>query len=182
MSLALRPTAVLLALASFFLVPACAVAEDAADDPETLAERGRAMQRRVYSELPADDPWLEIGQEHLFGQIWTRPGLTIKERRLISLSVAAAVGSRSGYTSHLKGGLDSGDLSEEELWEWLIHFTQYAGYPKAAPVWSAYRKLLAERGSMPLPSMGVDVPAVQKPGGSVSSPETGPLKPAASAE
>jgi 4-carboxymuconolactone decarboxylase len=182
MSLALRPIAFLLALGSLFLVSAYATADGAADDPQALAERGRAMQRQVYAELPADDPWLEIGQQHLFGQIWTRPGLTIKERRLISLSVAAAVGSRSGYTSHLKGGLDSGDLSEEELWEWLIHFTQYAGYPKAAPVWSAYRKLLAERGSMPLPSMGVDASVAREPSGSVSSLEAGPVKPAASGE
>ena len=117
---------------------------------------GRAMQAQVYSDMEADDPWLEMGQEHLFGQIWTRPGLTIKERRLISLSIAAALGSRLGFAAHLHGALESGDLTEEELWEWLIHFTQYAGYPKAAPVWSEYRMILAERGSMPLPAMGVD--------------------------
>jgi hypothetical protein len=64
----------------------------------------------------------------------------------------------------LKGALESGDLSEDELWEWLIHFTQYAGYPKAAPVWSEYRMLLAERGSMPLPAMGVDPERVEKTG------------------
>ena len=105
-----------------------------------------------------------------FAQIWTRPGLTIKERRLISLSVAATAGSRLGFSSHLRGALDSGDLSEEELWEWLIHFTQYAGYPKAAPVWSEYRLILAERGSMPLPSHGVD-PARLEGAQSAEQPE-----------
>ena len=65
------------------------------------------------------------------------------------------MGSEVGFASHLRGGLESGDLSETELWEWLIHFTQYAGYPKAAPVWAEYRALLAERGSMPLPVRGV---------------------------
>jgi len=121
-----------------------------------LAETGAEMQTRVYAEVPVDDPWLKISQEHLFAQIWTRPGLTLKERRLISLSVAAAMGSTVGFASHLRGGLESGDLSEEEIWEWLIHFTHYAGYPKAAPVWAEYRALLAERGSMPLPLRGVD--------------------------
>lgn len=130
---------------------------------ESLAERGRAMQSRVYTDLPADDPWLEMGQEHLFAQIWTRPGLGVRERRLVSLSVAAAVGSLPGYASHLRGALESGDFTEEELWEWLLHFTQYAGYPKAAPVWAELRRLLAERGSMPLPSMGVDPAEPSKP-------------------
>lgn len=127
---------------------------DASDEAD-LAARGRAMQARVYADIPVDDPWLQISQEHLFAQIWTRPGLTIKERRLISLSVASAVGSTEGFAAHLRGGLESGDLTEAELWEWLIHFTQYAGYPKAAPVWAEYRRLLAERGSMPLPARGV---------------------------
>ena len=127
---------------------------DASDEAD-LAARGRAMQARVYADIPVDDPWLQISQEHLFAQIWTRPGLTTKERRLISLSVAAAVGSKEGFAAHLRGGLESGDLTEAELWEWLIHFTQYAGYPKAAPVWAEYRRLLAERGSMPLPARGV---------------------------
>ncbi len=124
-----------------------------------LAKQGREMQARVYADLPADDPWLQMGQEHLFAQIWTRPGLTIKERRLVSLSIASAVGSTLGFAAHLRGALESGDLSQTELWEWLIHFTQYAGYPKAAPVWAEYRRLLAERGSMPLPARGVEPPA-----------------------
>jgi alkylhydroperoxidase/carboxymuconolactone decarboxylase family protein YurZ len=133
-----------------------AIGDSAEKTGESLADRGRAMQARVYADMPADDPWLQMGQEHLFGQIWTRPGLAVRDRRLVSLSVAAALGSPPGYSSHLRGALESGDLSEEELWEWLLHFTQYAGYPKAAPVWSEFRRLLAERGSMPLPAMGVE--------------------------
>jgi alkylhydroperoxidase/carboxymuconolactone decarboxylase family protein YurZ len=115
--------------------------------------------------MPANDPRLEMGQEHLFAQIWTRPGLTIEERRLISLSIASSPGSTLGFAAHLCGALESGDLSENELWEWLIHFTQYAGYLKAAPVWAEYPKLLAERGSMPLPVMGV----APGPGGRVET-------------
>lgn len=135
---------------------------DPGESPQDAA-RGRAMQERVYADIPPDDPWLKMSQEHLFGQIWTRPGLTMKERRLISLSIASAVGSRLGFAAHLRGALESGDLSEHEIWEWLIHFTQYAGYPKAAPVWSEYRALLAERGSMPLPPVGVDAHRSERP-------------------
>lgn len=161
---ATRPRGLLPALLALLL---CGTAGPAAADPqspdrEALAERGRAMQQRVYADLPTDDPWLRIGQEHLFAQIWTRPGLSVKERRLVSLSVAAALGSTPGFASHLRGALESGDFTEEALWEWLIHFTQYAGYPKAAPVWAEYRRLLAERGSMPLPSRGVE-PDVRAP-------------------
>ncbi len=118
---------------------------------EDPAERGRAVQGRVYADIEPDDEWLRMGQEQLFAGVWTRPGLTFKERRWIALSIAATTGSVPGYRSHLAGALKSGDMSEEELWEWLIMFTQYAGYFKAAPVWQAYREILAQRGSLALP-------------------------------
>ena len=140
--------ALLLALAIVLATPVFAETP-AADD---VATRGREMQSKVYAEIAADDPWLRMSQEHLFAQIWARPGLTLRDRRLIALTAAAYAGSHEGFASHLSGALDNGDLSTDELWEWLLQFTQYAGYPKAAPVWAEYRTLLAERGLMPLPS------------------------------
>ena len=114
--------------------------------------RGREMQSRVYGAMPADDPWLKMSEEQVFAQIWTRPGLSMRDRRLISLTAAAYASSPPGYISHIEGALDKGDLTPDELWEWLIHFTQYAGYPKAAPVWAEIRIALAKRGVLPLPA------------------------------
>lgn len=123
--------------------------EAGSEDPAT---RGREMQRRVYQSLPADDPWLEMSEQQVFGRIWTRPGLSLRDKRLISLTSAAYAASPPGYISHIEGALDNGDLTPAELWEWLIHFTQYAGYPKAAPVWAEIRIALAKRGVLPLPA------------------------------
>lgn len=115
--------------------------------------RGAAMQQRVYdAKMPADDPWLQMSQDQVFAQIWTRPGLSMRDRRLISLTAAAYASSPPGYISHIEGALDNGDLTPAELWEWLIHFTNYAGYPKAAPVWAEIRIALAKRGVLPLPA------------------------------
>ena len=113
--------------------------------------RGREMQSRVYGAMPTDDPWLKMSEEQVFAQIWTRPGLSMRDRRLISLTAAAYASSPPGYISHIEGALDKGDLTPAELWEWLIHFTNYAGYPKAAPVWAEIRIALAKRGVLPLP-------------------------------
>ena len=145
-------TRLVFALSLTFAILSAAVSGAGESDADESAKQGREMQSKVYAEIPADDPWLRMGEEHLFAQIWTRPGLSIRDRRLISLTAAAYAGSHEGYASHLKGALDHGDLSSDELWEWLLHFTQYAGYPKAAPVWAEYRTQLAERGLMPLPA------------------------------
>ncbi len=141
----LRATLIALAL----LLAAAASADTPA--PGADARPGREIQSKVYADIPADDPWLEMSQDHLFAQIWSRPGLSLRDRRLIALTAAAYAGSQEGYAAHLGGALDHGDLSQSELWEWLLQFTQYAGYPKAAPVWAELRTLLAERGLKPLP-------------------------------
>jgi 4-carboxymuconolactone decarboxylase len=142
------------ALFSSATADSAAAADEASEAPsETDATaRGRAMQRRVYADIPNDDPWLQMSQEQVFAQIWTRPGLSMRDRRLISLTAAAYAASPPGYISHIEGALDSGDLTPAELWEWLIHFTNYAGYPKAAPVWAEIRIALAKRGVLPLPA------------------------------
>jgi 4-carboxymuconolactone decarboxylase len=130
--------------------PAPAQADDAAPAP---SRSGRDMQKRVYdADVPADDPWLQLSQDQVFAQIWTRPGLSLRDKRLVSLTAAAYAASPPGYISHIEGALDNGDLTPAELWEWLIHFTQYAGYPKAAPVWAEIRIALAKRGVLPLPA------------------------------
>lgn len=146
-------TALRLALLAVSITPVAAEADDEAKTPVKAVEssRGREMQSRVYGTMPADDPWLKMSEEQVFAQIWTRPGLSMRDRRLISLTAAAYASSPPGYISHIEGALDKGDLTPDELWEWLIHFTQYAGYPKAAPVWAEIRIALAKRGILPLP-------------------------------
>lgn len=152
---AAAPALVLASVLTFARPPATAVA-DPPGKPPTAADAprdGRAMQQRVYDvDLPADDPWLQLSQDQVFAQIWTRPGLSLRDKRLISLTAAAYAASPPGYISHIEGALDNGDLTPAELWEWLIHFTQYAGYPKAAPVWAEIRIALAKRGVLPLPA------------------------------
>ena len=131
----------------------CASEKAAKAEGQERRARGAAMQQRVYdAKMPADDPWLQLSQDQVFAQIWTRPGLSMRDRRLISLTAAAYASSPAGYISHIEGALDNGDLTPSELWEWLIHFTNYAGYPKAAPVWAEIRIALAKRGVLPLPA------------------------------
>ena len=62
-----------------------------------------------------------------------------------SLTLAAASGQKTGYMAHLSGALESGDISESELWEWLVHFAHYAGWPASANIWGDLRALLEER-------------------------------------
>ena len=108
--------------------------------------RGRAVMREISGiDIEADDPWLKLSHEHLFADIWTRPGLTRKEKRWISLTLAAASGQKAGYMSHLRGALESGDITEDEMWEWLLHYSHYAGWPAASNIWGDLKQVLEEQ-------------------------------------
>ncbi|MGW0864094.1 carboxymuconolactone decarboxylase family protein [Streptomyces sp. NPDC002611] len=73
---------------------------------------------------------VEVTDEVLFGDVWERPGLSPRDRSLVTVSVLAALyrGEQLGY--HLGVALDNG-LSTEELSEAITHLAFYAGWPNA---------------------------------------------------
>jgi 4-carboxymuconolactone decarboxylase len=104
------------------------------EDPERRA-RGEATYREVMGQEPPPplDPFTAQGVlDTVFSELWTRPGLTRKERRLISLACVGASASPGAIEAHLRGALDSGDVTLEEMQEFILHFAFYAGWPRAA--------------------------------------------------
>ena len=80
----------------------------------------------------ADSPLFELTVDHVFGEIWTRPGLTRKERRWIGAATSVAAASADqALKIHVAGALSSGDITISELREFVAHFAVYQGFPKA---------------------------------------------------
>ena len=68
--------------------------------------------------------------ESAFGMIWSRPGLAIRDRSLVTVSQLAALGKSEELKAHLRGALNVG-LTREELVEALMQTAIYAGVPAA---------------------------------------------------
>ncbi|RBY75794.1 carboxymuconolactone decarboxylase family protein [Geodermatophilus sp. TF02-6] len=66
----------------------------------------------------------------LFGQVWTRPGLSPKERSLVTVAALTTGGDTEQPTYHLQLAKDNG-ATESELVEAITHLAFYAGWPKA---------------------------------------------------
>jgi 4-carboxymuconolactone decarboxylase len=66
----------------------------------------------------------------LFGQVWTRPELTPKERSLITVAALTAGGNTEQLAFHLGLAKQNG-ATETELIEAITHLAFYAGWPKA---------------------------------------------------
>lgn len=95
--------------------------------------------------------WLD---EVIFGQIWTRPGLSRRDRRFVTLACVAAADVRAPLEQQVYAALSSGDISFAEMTETVLHFAVYCGWPKASlfqeVVDRQWQKIHGERGE-PVP-------------------------------
>ena len=69
--------------------------------------------------------------ENAFVQLWSRPGLGLRERSLVTLGILIALGNEGELRSHLASAVRNG-LTREELEEVIYHASAYAGFPRAA--------------------------------------------------
>ena len=110
-------------------------------------ERGQKKFEEVMGFPPPrlEDPFLEMTVDHLFADVWTRGGLSRRERRLVTLTVLACLGHEPTLTLHLNGAAKSGDLSDQDVDELMVHLAHYAGWPVGAAASAVARRLRAER-------------------------------------
>ncbi len=75
-------------------------------------------------------PFFETAIEHVWGGLWNRPGLDLKYRSLVVVSVLAAIGQTEELKPHVRGALNLG-WTVDELREALLQIGGYAGFPAA---------------------------------------------------
>ncbi len=109
-------------------------------DRERLNAAWRDVMRR--DPPPVTDPYTQFTTE-LFDRVWGRPGLARRDRRLVTITAVALSGQRDPLGYHLWAALESGDLSVEELDEWVVHLAHYGGWPIAASAYAALREAQA---------------------------------------
>ncbi|MBI2715829.1 MAG: carboxymuconolactone decarboxylase family protein [Rhizobiales bacterium] len=80
----------------------------------------------------------------LFGDIWERPGLSKRDRSLVTVSALIAMNRPDQLRSHLALARQNG-LTEEELVEAITHLAFYAGWPSAVTAVSVAREVFAKK-------------------------------------
>jgi 4-carboxymuconolactone decarboxylase len=105
-------------------------------DPESRLTSGEECFREVNC-IPfapiRDNPYSGAGiLNFVFGEMWLRPGLGMKERRLVTVACVAIQDAPIPILSHVYAALKSRDISFDEMDEVALHFAAYYGWPKAA--------------------------------------------------
>ncbi len=80
----------------------------------------------------------------LFGDIWERPGLSKRDRSLITVSALIAMNRPDQLRSHLELGRKNG-LTEAEVVEVITHLAFYAGWPSAVTAVSVAREVFQKK-------------------------------------
>jgi 4-carboxymuconolactone decarboxylase len=81
----------------------------------------------------------------LFGEVWERPGLSKRDRSLITVATLVALYRTNELPFHLKRALENG-VTKDELVELITHLAFYAGWPSASTAVTIARQVFAESG------------------------------------
>ena len=101
-------------------------------------ERGLTLRKQVLGAAYVDNamaraddftrPMQELSTTYCWGEIWSRPGLTRRERSLLNLGMISALNRPHELRLHVKAALRNG-LTTEEIREALLQVAVYCGIP-----------------------------------------------------
>jgi len=110
-----------------------AKAEKTLLDPAERSARGDKLQAEVnhrHSPPPVTPVEASI-RDFVYAEVWSRPGLDLRSRYLISIASAVMSGaSEEMVDGYVRGALKSGELSLAELREGALHLSVYGGWPR----------------------------------------------------
>lgn len=108
-----------------------------ADDLHTVARNMRSqlmgkeyaakLDKAVYTD-PMMDKFAEVARQIAFGTVWTRPGLDLKTRTMITMVSDIVNGRHDELVLHVRFCRNQG-WTEEEITEAILHLAAYVGLP-----------------------------------------------------
>lgn len=115
-----------------------------------LEKKGLELRTQLFGEKNAksgheylkqfDEGFANILNEQLFGTIWTRPGLPVKTRSMITMAALMALARGPELRLHMRAALNLG-ITQQELKELIVHLSQYSGVPTAVEAIRAFREV-----------------------------------------
>ena len=120
---------------------------------DDVRSKGDRIRRRVLGDAHVDRasagatefdrPFQEFITEGVWGSVWSRPGLTPRERSMVTIALLAALGQGEELAMHVRATRNTG-ASEDDIREVLLHVAAYAGAPKANAAIAIAKRIFAE--------------------------------------
>jgi len=116
------------------------------DDLPELRRRGLEKMEEVYGfdMSDGDGDFFRYTADHLFADIWNRPGLSNRDRRLLLIGMLAGQGAADVLGIQIPAAYAAGELDEEALREIVVFVSHYAGWPQGARLNSIVEEAIAK--------------------------------------
>ena len=121
------------------------------DDLPEVRRRGLEKMEQVYGFEMTDGigDFFAYTADHLFADIWNRPGLSDRDRRLLLIGLLAGTGATDVLGIQLPAAHANGALDDEALREITIFLCHYAGWPVGARINSVVEETIAKARKKP---------------------------------
>lgn len=116
-------------------------------------ESGLKIRRKVMGDAFVDKalnattdftrPLQELVTANAWGEVWSREGLPLKTRSMITIATLAALKASNELKGHVRGALRNG-CTVEEIQEILLHSTVYCGMPSGVESFRAAKEVIDE--------------------------------------
>jgi 4-carboxymuconolactone decarboxylase len=101
------------------------------------------VDRAVAATTPLTADFQDFITRVAWGDLWQRPGLTRRERSMLTLAITAALRHWDEFALHVRAAVNNG-LTDAEIAEVLQHAAVYAGVPAANHAFAVARPILEE--------------------------------------
>jgi 4-carboxymuconolactone decarboxylase len=88
------------------------------------------VDRAEAASTPFDADFQRLITEGAWGSVWSRPGLTMRERSVVTIALLAALGHWDEVAMHVRATRNTG-ASPRDVMEAILHVAIYAGVPAA---------------------------------------------------
>ena len=102
------------------------------------------VDRASAQKTSFDDDFQTFITEGAWGSVWARPGLTPRERSILTLALLAALGHDEEFAMHVRATSNTG-ASADDIKEALLHVAVYAGVPAANRAFKIAKHELSQR-------------------------------------
>ncbi len=117
-------------------------------------QRGMKTRRKVLGDewvdraeagkTPFNEEFQALITRYAWDEVWNRPGLSHKVRRMIVIAQMVALGRWDEFQLHVGAALRSGDLTQDDVKEVLLQSTIYCGVPAANTAFKEAREVIAQ--------------------------------------
>ena len=106
---------------------------------------GAHVDRATAETTPLTAEFQDLITRYAWGEIWTRPGLDERSRRILVLGTLIALGRFDEFRMHARAAMNEGGFTENDLKEIVLQQAIYCGVPAGNTAFEVLREVIASR-------------------------------------